>query len=565
MPRLCRPSTPITWMISSVLFFATMPAAAQAPVYEASLPGYTIPHARNVVVDDAGNAYLIGSAYQDGTHLDVLVAKFDAVGDPLWTRYITADNHCYATGIALDSSHDVWVTGWTDATDFPVVNAMDASLTGFRDAFLMKLDTDDGTILVSTYLGGDYSETAESIALNAADEIYLAGSTGSTDFPTTADAYQPGPSFPQYFYKDAFVAKFSAAGDSILYATYFGGTQDDRAVSIALDEMDNIVIAGSTAADDFPLVDPLQSAVDDLFVSKLSADGSTLLFSTYFGGEDLDYLGQMVLDGSGDLYMTGTTRSEGFPTTPGAFEETFVGAINGCEVPFGQDYNCEDIFVTKLSTDGGGLIWSTYLGGTAVEKGRGLAVDGAGRVYVTGYTGSADFPPSGMDFGAEIIVCRFDATGRALESTYSVDSGSANRGNGIAVDAAGDIYFTGTVGVPASVYLSKLAGPGLLVTPVENSGTPPGLRLAANVPNPFNPRTTISFELDEPATTRLRIYDMHGRVVRRLLDNVSLAAGPHAISWQGREDDGRPAAAGTYLFRLEARGVTATRRMVLLR
>lgn len=549
-------------LLSMTQYPASAGAQVPTPIYETSLSGYTIPHARDVVVDDAGNAYLIGSAYQDGTHLDVLVAKFDPAGDPAWTRYITASNHCYATGIALDSNRDVWVTGWTDAPDFPMVNAMDNTLTGFRDVFLMKLDTDDGSILYSTFLGGDHVDAAQGIALNAADEIFITGNTGSTDFPVTPDAWQPSPSFPEYFYEDAFITKLSPTGDTILYSTYFGGLHDDRAAMIALDEASNIVIAGFTDADDFPLVNPLQTTPNDVFISKLSADGSTLMFSTYFGGEDIDRLGQMELDDSGNLYLVGTTRSVGFPTTSGAFQENFIGAINGCEVPFGEDYNCEDIFVTKMATNGGGLIWSTFLGGTKVEVGRGIAVDGAGRVYVTGYTGSADFPPSGMDFGAEIIVCRLDATGSTLDYTYSIDSGSANRGNGIVLDADGNVYFTGTVGVPADVYISKLTG---LQLSAVGGGTPSVVRLDANYPNPFNPGTTISFELGSPAAVSLQVYDMRGHHVRRLIGGDLLSAGRHEIFWRGRDDSGRKVSAGAYFYRIEAGGFSETKRMVLIK
>ena len=117
---------------------------------------------------------------------------------------------------------------------------------------------------------------AQGIALNDADEIFLTGNTGSTDFPTTPDALQPGPSFPEYFYEDAFVTKLAPTGDTILYSTYFGGLHDDQAALIALDNASNIIIAGTTDADDFPLVNAFQSTPDDLFIAKLSANGSTL-------------------------------------------------------------------------------------------------------------------------------------------------------------------------------------------------------------------------------------------------------------------------------------------------
>jgi hypothetical protein len=544
-------------------------ASAEAPpvIYEASIPGYTIPHARDVVVDATGAAYLIGSAYDDGVHLDVLVAKFDPAGSLLWTRYITSSDHNYATGLALDAANDVWVTGWTDSPDFPVVNPLDDTLTGFRDVFLMKLDTDDGAILYSTFLGGDYTDSAEGIALNAAGEIYLTGTTGSTDFPVTADAYQPEPNFPLYFFTDAFVTKLSPTGDEILYSTYFGGLEDDQGRRIALDTAANIVIAGTTEAGDFPLVNALQAVPDDLFISKLSADGSTLLFSTYFGGEDWDRIGGMTLDDSDRLYLVGSTRSVAFPTTPGAYQENFVGAINGCEVPFGEDYNCEDLYVTKLATDGGGIVWSTYLGGTAVEEGRDIAVDGLGCVYVTGYTGSADFPPDGMDFGAEIIVCRLDATGSSLDYTYSVDSGSANRGNGIALDGHGDVYFTGTLGVPASIYLSKLGGRMATGVEVGSARDLTALSLGPGYPNPFRPTTRFDYVIPNAAAASavsLRVYDVAGHLVRELVDTPQ-ASGSYSVTWRGTDDRGAAVTSGVYFVRLQAGSEVRTQKVVKLR
>jgi len=549
---------------------ASVGAESPAVLYEASLPGYTIPHAHDVVVDGAGNAYLIGSAYQDGSSLDVLVAKFDPDGNDVWVRYIVSSSHNYATGIALGAGGGVWVTGWTDSPDFPLVNPIRSTFQA-REVFLMKLDPADGSTVYSTFLGGDYADAAQGIAIAPTGEIYLAGSTGSTDFPVTPDAYQAEPSFPLYFFSDAFVTKLSATGDEILYSTYFGGQEDDEARRIALDSSGNIVIAGTTTASDFPLVNAFQSSPNDLFVSKLSADGSTLLFSTYLGGEDVDRIGGMVV-ADDDVYLAGITRSVGYPTTPGAYQETFTGAINGCEVPFGGSYNCEDMFVTRLATDGSGLVWSTFLAGTSVEESRGIAVDAVGRVYVTGYTTSTDFPPSGTTFGADIVVSRLDADGANLDYTYLVDSGSANRGNGIAVDAAGDVYFTGTVGVPASIYVSKLGGnmaaeaTGVEITDARDLAA---LRLDGAVPNPFRSSTATRLDYVIPSAAaapdvHLRVYDVAGHLVRELVDGPQ-SSGRYSTTWSGTDQHGRAVTSGVYFVRLEAAGEAVTRKVVKLR
>lgn len=558
-------------MLASLLIGVCDYARAQTPTveYETFLSGYTLPHARDVVVDETGNAYLIGSAYADGVSLDVLVVGLDPSGEEMWSLYVEASSHDYATGLALDSGGDLWVTGWTDSPDFPVVDPMDATLTGFRDVFLMKLDADDGTILYSTFIGGDYSDSGAGIVIDDTDEIYLTGIAGSTDFPTTEDAYQSEPSFPLYYFHDAFITKLSPSGNEILYSTYFGGTEDDWGERIALDGDGNIIIAGKTNADDFPMANAVDTNPNELFVSKLSADGTTLLFSTYLGGSDVDRLTDMAVDPAGNVYLTGPTRSVDFPTTPGAFQEVFVGEINGCEVPFGGTFNCEDFFASKLSTDGGGLMWSTFIGGTTVDEPRGIAVDGAGDAYLAGYTTSPDFPQGNIDFGAEIVVCKLSDAGGTLDYTLSIDSGSANRGNGIAVADDGSIFFTGTVGVPASIYASKLQGVASPVTAVggDDATGKSGLVLGRNYPNPFNPSTTISYVLPEGAGTspvNLSVFDVGGRLVKQLVDEPQ-APGTHSVTWRGRDERGFAVSSGVYFYRLRWGPRSVSRRMVMLK
>jgi hypothetical protein len=449
-----------TTLIAAITMFALAPVLrAEAPVlsFETTIPGYYLSSGRGITVDSNGNSYFFSRYVGGQNQSNILLGKIEPTGDVIWTLDIAGNSHDYAEGIVLDSSNDVLVTGWTDSENFPLVNAMDNELTGFREAFIMKLSGDDGSILFSTFLGGDYTDEGRGIVLNEAGEIYVVGSTGSTDFPTTPDAYQGEPSAPLYIYTDAFITKLSAEGDEILYSTYFGGFEDDVGQRIALDAEGNIVFGGDTNADDFPLHTPIQSDPDDIFVSKLSADGSVLLFSTYFGGEDIDRLTGMALDSEGAVYISGPTRSILFPTTIGAYQEDFVGEINGCEVPFGEDYNCEDVFLTKLNTDGSGLVYSTYLGGIEIDESRDIAVDSQGRAHVIGYTYSPDFPPNGIDYSAEIFVSRFDPSGSNLDYTFTIDSGSANAGHGIALNNSGDVYFTGAVNVPADIYVAKLS------------------------------------------------------------------------------------------------------------
>jgi hypothetical protein len=425
--------------------------------YETTVNGFYLAYGHQMTVDPQGNAYVAGRAID--AENDIVVVKLNPDGDVLWTTHIRGNDHDYATGIALDDANDLFMTGWTDSSDFPTAGAIQDTLTGFRDAFVMKLASQDGTILYSTFLGGDYTDEGRGIALNGAGEIVLVGTTQSMDFPTV-DPIQAAPNGNPYAYSDLFVTRLSADGSSILYSTYLGGAKDDRAVALALDAGGNMYLAGNTDSPDFPTVNPIQAVIggdDDIFVARLSADGSALDFSTYLGGEDGDRVAGLALDGSGHAYVAGSTRSISFPTTPGAFQEEFAGEILGCEVPFGADHNCDDAFVTKLTPDGSAMAYSTYLGGTGIDEGRNLAVDGAGNVRVVGYTVSPDFPPSGISSSADIFISKLGADGSDLLYTYTTGSASANAGHGIAVDDAGTTYFTGAVNAPSDVYIAKLA------------------------------------------------------------------------------------------------------------
>ncbi len=449
---------PLSLAVASLVLAAT-PAHADDPtvVYETVVPGYYLASGRGMAVDARGRAYLFARTI--GNENDVLVLALDRFGGVAWTRYIDGEDHDCATGIALDAANDVWLTGWTDSADFPVKDGLDESLTGFREAFVMKLSGADGSILYSTFLGGDYVDEGADIAIDANGDVWLTGRTESTDFPTV-NAIQGSLNGPAYAYSDTFVTKLSADGGTILYSTYLGGSKDEWAVGIAVDPAGRICVAGNTNSTDFPTHFPIQATNaggGDAFAYLLSPDGSALEFGTYLGGEGWDRLTGMTMDRHGATYLGGLTRSVYFPTTPGAYQESFIGEIAGCDVPFGGHYNCEDAFVSKIAFGGAGLAYSTYLGGTRVDEGRDLAVDRRGRVRLVGYTTSPDFPLAGVDpDGAMIFVSELTADGSDLEYTFTVDSGSSNAGHGIAVDPHGNTYFTGAINVPADVYVAKL-------------------------------------------------------------------------------------------------------------
>jgi hypothetical protein len=234
-----------------------------------------------------------------------------------------------------------------------------------------------GRWVYCTYLGGSSGDSGNSIAVDAAGNAYVTGFTQSADFPTV-NALQPTLGITGA--TNAFVAKLTPDGSSLVYSTFLGGTFLDVGFGIAVDTAGNASVAGTTGSPDFPTANALQSVNGgflNAFVAKLSADGSALVYSTYLGGSLLDFGYGIAVDSSSNAYVTGQTASPDFPTTNPL--EPVLGGVGNA-------------FVAELSADGAALVYSTYLGGSRGDQGNGIAVDAAGNAYVTGQTHSPDFP-----------------------------------------------------------------------------------------------------------------------------------------------------------------------------
>jgi hypothetical protein len=296
-------------------------------------------------------------------------------------------------------------------------------------------------LIYSTYLGGSGADYSYGIAVDSSGNAYVTGVTSSTDFPTK-DPLQTAKAGGN----DVFVTKINAAGSALVYSTYLGGSGDDVGSAIAVDSSGNAYVTGTTYSTDFPTMNPLQPANagggSDAFVSKINASGSALVYSTYLGGSGSDYGAGIAVDSASNAYVIGTTYSTDFPTTSGAFQTACGDA--GCLKP--------DAFVAKINPAGSALVYSTYLGGSGSDGGAGIAVDSAGHAYVTGRAGSADFPTKNplQAYGGDVdaFVAKINATGSALVySTYLGGSGVDDYLVGaIAVDSAGNAYVTGDTG-----------------------------------------------------------------------------------------------------------------------
>jgi hypothetical protein len=409
----------------------------------------------DMVVDAAGNTIVMGYL---AVEQDFFVLKFDPLGGLLWSRTIAGSSMDNPGGLVVDDAGDVYIAGRTLSADFPTLLAYQDTLNGPSDAFVMKLDGDDGSVLFSTFFGGSRAEWAYGIALGDDGTITIAGSTDSINLETV-DPIQSGLTLIDCFCDDAFVTQFSPQVDQVLFSTYLGGTYDDIANEVGVDAEGNIYFAGRTKSDDFPTHNAVQAnrggGEFDAFVARIAAD-RTLSYSTFLGGEDWELVQGMAIDDAGAAYVTGSTRSVLFPTTPGAFEETFVGGVSACEVPFGPDRNCYDMFVTKLNADGS-YGYSTFIGGHHDDEPRNLVVDPAGRAYVIGYTYSVDFPLA-APFGT-VVALRLNADGSDLDYLISHDTPGPNQGAAVAV-LGDDLYITSTVGLPYDTYVAQFSDGG---------------------------------------------------------------------------------------------------------
>ncbi|HVR43661.1 MAG TPA: SBBP repeat-containing protein [Thermoanaerobaculia bacterium] len=298
----------------------------------------------------------------------------------------------------------------------------------------------------STYLGGTDSESATDIAVDADRNTYIAGHTRSVNFPTKG-----GVRGTLAGGRDVFVAKLNPAGDQILFSTFLGGTGDDSvsgsATLIALDSHGDIVLGGVTASTDFPVTEgaPQRSfggGASDVFVAKLSSDGSRLLFSTYLGAEAADRANGLATDPWRDIYVGGSTLSAGFPITTGAPQTMRRGP--------------RDLFAAKIRVEPPSLVYSTYLGGSDEDFGLNLAVDSAGAAYLTGRTLSTDYPITSAAFQRSFggagtgsqrtgdgFVTKINPSGSSLEYSTFLGGLSGDIPTAVVVDSAGAAYITG--------------------------------------------------------------------------------------------------------------------------
>ena len=397
----------------------------------------------------------------DPTHIAFQVAQYDSskplVIDPVlvYSTFLGGSGDNQATGIAVDGTGSVYVSGYTDSTDFPLAT-LGSLPAGATHVFVAKLDSTGSNLVYADYVGGNGQDYGYAIVLDSANEMYVTGSTNSSDFPTV-NPYQG--TYPGSF--NAFLTKISADGSSLLYSTYLGGNGSDIPSSAAIDGSGDVFVAGNTTSSNFPMANAYQASVspnqgglsgNNGFLTKFSPDGSYLVYSTYLSGNSnvplncgapcwpapYSAISGIAVDTNGNAYAAGITNTYNFPTTPAAYlttDSTQQNAMVG--------------FVSKFSGSGA-LDYSTYFyesSGTVIDA---IAVDSSGSAYVTGAASSdGTFPitstsicdPSVDGSGCGYaFVTKFDPAASTL--LYSTFLGPNNYATpqAIALDANNDAY-----------------------------------------------------------------------------------------------------------------------------
>ena len=443
-----------------------------------------------VVVDAEGNTYVVGRTnsmdlvpgeiHDTGYVTVVFVTKFDVIGNVLYTTYLGGSSGGdTGDSIAVDAIGRAYVAGATCSEDFPVVNAAQDHLAGVCDAFVARLAADGSALDYATYFGGSGNEpydgydTVEDrpstvhVAVDAGGNAYFTGGTGSMDLPVVNALQSEHRVDPAYAgYPDAFLAKLGPDGGTVVYATYLGGSRGDTATGIAVDGNGNAYVVGRTNSPDFPVVSPMQAALategyDDAFVAEISADGTSLVYSTFLGGSYYDRAAAVAVDAAGSAYVTGFSNSPEFPFS------VFPTDCPGLNPPT----YAHKAFVAKVAPLGQGLSYNACLKGADPYA---IAVDASGNVYLTGYTSSAaDFPtvdpmqPNPSPWGdTDAFVSKLEAGGATLLFSTYLGGSSADMGNGIAVDAGGIVH---VVGATSSDDFPTTSGLGPLEIPVSQS------------------------------------------------------------------------------------------------
>ncbi|MEW6126789.1 MAG: SBBP repeat-containing protein [Acidobacteriota bacterium] len=426
-------------------------------VYSTFLGGNGEEIGNGITVDASGSAYVTGrtaslnfpitsGALQTGSGgapFDAFVTKLSPAGDTLiYSTYLGGNNFDEGMDIAVDATGQAYVTGNTKSTNFPTTTGVLQTVfnggANFGDGFVAKLNSTGNALVYATYLGGANDDRAWAVALDSSGNAYLTGETRSSNFPLVNQLQN----YPGDFNNNGFVTKLNPNGSALAYSTYLGGNSYDQGTDLVVDLSGKVYVTGMTQSTTFPTLNAFQaslgSAFLDAFVTKLDTNlsgASSLIYSTYLGGNLEEQGSGIAVNASGNALVTGQTASANFVTTAGALQTVYGGGFY-------------DGFVTMMSASGNALVYSTYLGGNAQDEGEDIALDASDNAYIVGFTHSSDFPTvlpfQAANGGApDAFISKLNPSGSALVYSSFLGGSSTEVGQGIALDNTNSVYLTG--------------------------------------------------------------------------------------------------------------------------
>jgi hypothetical protein len=449
---------------------APIAATAYATYLGGGGPGYTTDAGYAVTVGGDGSVYVLGQTSSEPFPHTAVIGGFDT-GYGTFVTKLSPDGktRVYSTflsglggrALAVDGAGSVYLTGETGGV-LPGTSSAQADFGGSYDAFVLKLSPDGQSVAYATYLGGHDLELGRGIAVDPEGNAYVVGWTTSTNFPATAGAAQTviGGGF------DAFVAKLNPDGTQFVYATYLGGTGFESGAAIALDSQRRAVVVGRTISTNFlGATGPTRfgSSVRslDAYVARLGANGQSVDYLTVLGGDGYDAAARVVLAADGSPVVLGQTESAQFPATPGSLQPAYRGT--------------RDLFVARLTPEGGALTFCTFLGTSGFEtvgdsqyaggfnvgddhisdtslltETGGLALDADGNVLVSGTTGANDWPGAGAlgAGGIEVVAAKLSAAGDRLLWLNFLGGLGDDYNYGLAADGQGGAWIAGEANRP---------------------------------------------------------------------------------------------------------------------
>ena len=375
-----------TYTGSTDVYIAAFKASDVSLMWATYYGGDGLDEGWRIILDASNNIYITGyttssSSIARGTVFqsalaggyDAFIANFNSTGTTLlWGSYFGGPDYDQVRGIALDAINNVYISGYTSSVTQIASGTVYQSIHGgINDAFVAKIEPTGSTLLWATYFGGEADDQANSIRVDASNNVYITGTTSSTTGISTIGVYQINKTAGLH---NAFIAKLNFLGASVDWATYYGGEADDEACCISVGSDNNIYIAGvTTSSSGISSSTGYQQNYEgncDAFVAKLNSTGTTLLGSSYYGGTGIDRTNDMIMDAQNNMYISGYTDSRAKISTPGVYQPFFGGTV--------------DAFIAKIDPSMSSLIWGTYFGGSDWDHGHALTLDAAQKVYLSG-------------------------------------------------------------------------------------------------------------------------------------------------------------------------------------